>query len=197
MHSPLKLYEIYTLLWKNKKQKFLYKPAFKPGANTGERFVVELPSDTLESVTVGKSMDGRLPRAVMDAATLTGGETQEEACVRTHIHKRNYIKLRTQRKTRKEWQSGDRQAINQEWDCCLDMWVMQLFTSDPALTVRKLSTVVRVPVCTHTHTHCSFRTKQSERAECNKVKCVAIPVGKSTDGTVCVMLCVPLNWSLV
>lgn len=63
---------------------FLYLPAFEPGANAGERFVVELPSDTQEAVTVGKSVDGRLPCAVMDAATLAGRETQGEA--HTHAH---------------------------------------------------------------------------------------------------------------
>lgn len=64
-------------------------PAFKPGANTGERFVAELPSDSLETVTVGKSVDGRLPRAVMDAGTLAGRGTREAACAcaRTHAHK--------------------------------------------------------------------------------------------------------------
>lgn len=32
--------------------------------------MVELPSDALESVTVGKPVDGRLPGPVMNAATL-------------------------------------------------------------------------------------------------------------------------------
>lgn len=49
-------------------------PALQLGANTGERFVVELPSDALQSVTVGKPVHGRLPRAVMNAATLAGGK---------------------------------------------------------------------------------------------------------------------------
>lgn len=50
-----------------------YVPAFKLRAYSRERFVIKLPPETLEIVAVGKTVDGGLPRAIMDTSALIQG----------------------------------------------------------------------------------------------------------------------------
>lgn len=51
-------------------------PAFELRANGRKRFVIKLPPETLEILTVGKTVDSRLPRSVMDTAALSADNTE-------------------------------------------------------------------------------------------------------------------------
>lgn len=62
---------------KDKRGLLLYVPAFKLGAHSRERFVIKLPPETLELMAVSKTVDGRLPRAIVDTSALTEKKKQE------------------------------------------------------------------------------------------------------------------------
>lgn len=46
-------------------------PALEPGANCRKRFMIKLPPETLETLTVSETVNRRLPCSIMDTSTLT------------------------------------------------------------------------------------------------------------------------------
>lgn len=65
MFNARLIYQLYQL-------SLLYVPAFQLRANSRERFVIELPPETLQLLAVGKTVDSRLPGAIMDTSALIG-----------------------------------------------------------------------------------------------------------------------------
>lgn len=55
-------------------------PAFKLCTNCRERFVIKLPPQTLKLLAVGKTIDGRLPRAIVDAPALSEEDRNTHIC---------------------------------------------------------------------------------------------------------------------
>lgn len=70
---------------RNIKTNLCFVPAFQLRANTGEGFVIKLLSKTVEIWAVGKTVDGRLPRTVMDMSTLTA-DVKRKYLQSKHVH---------------------------------------------------------------------------------------------------------------